>query len=146
MPIKRTLGEPGSPKKKVKVAETDTPTKEKEEDDEQKAPRVKRQWVDKSAVTIDWSLIDRALFRRALVRYGPSFTDIANAIGTKNYSLVKSYYQALGASKADWIKPLLAAHSRLKKLNQLETFAIILSPAEEQALNSGKISMFNDVA
>ena len=82
----------------------------------------------------------QALFRRALVKYGPNFTDIAMMIGTKTYTIVKDYYKQLGGGKTKWIKPLLQAHTRLKRTNQLDSWSTELSAEEEEAIKLGKLS------
>lgn len=99
--------------------------------------------ANKENVSQVWSFRDKALFRRGLVKYGPSFTEIAVMIGTKTYTIVKEYYKTLGGGKTQWIKPLLSAHSRLKKNGQLDEWSILLTDEEEAAAQEGRLRALN---
>jgi len=95
--------------------------------------------INRESVSQDWTFRDKALFRRGLVKYGASFTEIAMMIGTKTYTIVKDYYKSIGGGKTVWIKPLLLAHTRMKKQNKLDDWPIVLSEAEEAAALSGNL-------
>ena len=96
-----------------------------------KPPRTK-----KKNTTPEWSVIDKALFQKALVRFGTAFGPIAACIGTKSSTHVKRYYHEHGGAKG-YFKTLLNEHHHLKRQNSLETFDTSLTIDEKKhALNN----------
>jgi hypothetical protein len=87
----------------------------------------------------EWTVRDRAVFRRALVGVGRDFGRIANVTGTKTYTMVKRFYDDLGGARNKSFKPLLLAHTRMKREGTLDQWSLVLSVEEEEAITAGKL-------